>query len=117
MAPAHACAVPYRIENHAAVDVRARAIALSPRGRSLSRLLAVHYPLGMPGGFLPIAHGLAHILKQRGRRGGGEIIAAAWIGWLGHRAAKLFLERERPYPSVKRNGERKPRRTDSFPSG
>lgn len=93
------------------VDRWAQRIVRSRRMRKTARLLWPLFPLGLPGGYITVAYATAHALHRRGRRGGPAIVTSAWLGWLGHRAAKLIYTRERPL----RRGVK--RRTDSFPSG
>ena len=88
--------------------VRARAIQLPP---SFARTLDPLFPIGLPGGYIPIALLTARMLHRRRRRGGPAIVTAACAGWMSHRAAKLAIRRVRP----PKPGSR--RRTDSYPSG
>jgi undecaprenyl-diphosphatase len=88
-----------------------RRAALAPRVRALRAPLWPLFPLGLPGGYITIAYLASRGLRRRGRHGGGEIVASAWLGWLVHRAVKLVLVRERP-PEPGRK-----RRFDSYPSG
>ncbi len=69
------------------------------------------FPLGLPGGYIPIAYATARWIHHRQRRGSRAIVAAAWLGWLVHRAVKLGYFRERPPKPRAR------RRVDSYPSG
>ena len=93
------------------LDRRARALAADDDLDGVRCALRPLFPIGLPGGFIPIAYLTAHWVKRHGRHGGPAIVTAAWSGWLAHRGAKLACRRERP----RRRGG--PRRTDSFPSG
>jgi membrane-associated phospholipid phosphatase len=98
-------------EKPTALDLAARRAALTPGIRALRRPLWLLFPVGMPGGYLMIAYGMSHCLKRWNLRGGSEIVTAAWLGWLMHRAIKVVVVRERPPEQGRR------RRFDSFPSG
>jgi membrane-associated phospholipid phosphatase len=93
------------------IDQRARNLTRRLRARGVDSAMWPLFPLGLPGGYIGMAYATSYWLRRRSRRGGPAIETAAWLGWLGHRAAKLFYERERP----RRRGEK--RRTDSYPSG
>jgi undecaprenyl-diphosphatase len=69
--------------------------------------------LGLPGAYIPAAYLLARWMRQRGKRGGAEIIAAAWSGWLAVRTLRLVVHRPRP-PRPRGRG---PKRESTFPSG
>jgi len=94
-----------------AFDIAVRRMARRPLPRRLGRVMLPLYPLGMPGGYLTVAYYLAHRLKRRGRAGGAQIIASAWLGWWLHRAMKMAIKRRRPGT----RGERG--QIESFPSG
>jgi membrane-associated phospholipid phosphatase len=98
-------------DDPSAFDRRIRRLA---RARSMNVARAALSPLflvGLPGGFITIAHATAYWLRRKRRRGGPAIVTAAWLGWLAHRTVKLGYRRERPLrPGVRR-------RTDSYPSG
>jgi membrane-associated phospholipid phosphatase len=79
------------------------------RAKGMRRAAAPLFVLGLPGAYIPIAYATAYWVQRRRRRGGPAIVAAAWLGWLGHRAAKVVYVRVRP--STDRA------RTDSYPSG
>ena len=79
------------------------------RAEGVRRAAAPLFVLGLPGAYIPIAYATALWVQRRRRRGGPAIVAAAWLGWLGHRAAKVAYVRVRPTSD-------KPR-TDSYPSG
>ena len=91
------------------VDRRVRRTARSPRVRRARSLTGLLFVLGLPGAYIPIAYSTALWVQQRRRRGGPAIVAAAWLGWLGHRAVKVVYVRPRP------NSDRP--RVDSYPSG
>jgi len=69
--------------------------------------------LGLPGAYIPVAHLLARALRRNGKRGGNEVIVAAWAGWLALRAMRLMIHRPRP----PRPPGRGPKRESTFPSG
>ncbi|HVX38704.1 MAG TPA: phosphatase PAP2 family protein [Gemmatimonadaceae bacterium] len=92
------------------LDRRVRRLARTRRGRELASVMSPLFPIGLPGGYITIASATAWWLHRRGRAGGPRIVAAAWAGWLAHRAFKLAYRRQRP-----RRGARI--RTDSYPSG
>jgi membrane-associated phospholipid phosphatase len=92
-----------------ALDRAARRVARSPRIRLARPMLAPLFPIGLPGAYIPIAYATAFWIQHRLRHGGPAIVAAAWAGWLGHRAAKIAFVRSRP-------SGKKPR-LDSYPSG
>lgn len=74
-------------------------------------MLAPLFLLGLPGGYITIAHATALYLRRRRLAGGPAIVTSAWLGWLVHRGVKIVYERERPRtPRVRR-------RMDSYPSG
>lgn len=97
----------------------------TPLDRALYRLAAqlgdrrlelVQRPLeifGQPGAYIPAAHLLARALRKNGKRGGHEVIVAAWAGWLALRAMRLMIHRPRP----PRPPGRGPKRESTFPSG
>jgi undecaprenyl-diphosphatase len=94
-------------ERATAIDHIARRVAhRATRARAATAPLFV---LGLPGAYIPIAYATALWVQRRRGRGGPAIVAAAWLGWLAHRAAKVVFVRVRP--STAR------RRTDSYPSG
>lgn len=93
------------------LDRRARALVAGDDMDAVRCALRPLFPIGLPGGFIPIAYLTARWVKGRGRHGGPAIVTAAWSGWLAHRGAKLVCRRDRP----RRRGG--PRRMDSFPSG
>ena len=93
------------------IDRRVRRLADVPRAHGLDVAMSPLFPVGLPGGYLLIAHATAHWLKRRGRSGGPAIVASAWAAWLAHRGIKLLYRRERP-----RRPRHKPR-YDSYPSG
>lgn len=97
------------------IDSRVRRLARSSTGARADLLLAPLFPLGLPGVYIPVAHAAAWWLAKHGHRA-GAVPATAWSAWLAHRAVKLVHHRERPR-GRDRNGKRKPRRTDSYPSG
>jgi membrane-associated phospholipid phosphatase len=99
------------LETPTALDLAIRRAALTPDVRALRRPLWPLFPLGMPGGYLTVAYATSRWLKRWNLRGGSEIVTAAWLGWLVHRAIKVVLVRERPPEQGRR------RRFDSFPSG
>lgn len=68
---------------------------------------------GLPGAYIPAAYLLARWMRKRGKRGGGEIVLAAWSGWLAVRALRLVVHRRRP----PRPRGRPPKRESTFPSG
>jgi membrane-associated phospholipid phosphatase len=68
---------------------------------------------GLPGAYIPAAHLIERVLRKRGHRGGSEIAAAAWAGWLTVRAMRLVIHRPRP----PRPPGRKPKSESTFPSG
>jgi len=94
-------------ERATAIDHIARRVA-QPATRSRGAMAPL-FVLGLPGAYIPIAYATALWVQRRRRRGGPAIVAAAWLGWLAHRAAKVVFVRVRP--STDR------RRTDSYPSG
>lgn len=69
--------------------------------------------LGLPGAYIPVAYLLARWVGKRGKRGGDEIVIAAWSGWLAVRALRLVVHRRRP----PRPRGRAPKRESTFPSG
>jgi undecaprenyl-diphosphatase len=79
------------------------------RAPALRRATTPLFVLGLPGAYIPIAYATALWVQRRGRSGGPAIVAAAWLGWFGHRAAKVAYVRPRP-------SSHRPR-TDSYPSG
>jgi membrane-associated phospholipid phosphatase len=92
------------------VDFRVRRIA---RGhRRLRRALAPLFPLGLPVTYLTAAHVAERWMRARGLRGGSEIVASAWAGWISHALATRMRPRLRPPP-----GQARRRRADSYPSG
>ena len=97
------------------LDSRVRRLARSSAGARADRMLAPLFPVGLPGVYIPVAHAAAWWLGKRGYRA-GAVPATAWTAWLAHRGVKLVHHRERPR-GRDRNGRRKPRRTDSYPSG
>lgn len=97
------------------MDRSVRRLARSSAGRRVDVALAPLFPLGLPGLYIPIAHAAALWLGARGSRS-RRLPATAWSAWLAHRAVKLVYHRERPR-GRSRDGKRKPRRTDSYPSG
>jgi undecaprenyl-diphosphatase len=79
--------------------------------RRARSVLAPLFLLGLPGGYITIAHATALYLKRRRLAGGSAIVTSAWLGWLVHRGVKIVYQRERPrMPRVRR-------RMDSYPSG
>jgi membrane-associated phospholipid phosphatase len=98
------------------LDLSARRLAGSAAARRADRILAPLFPVGLPGVYIPLAHLLAAWLGRGGARQTWRIPATAWSAWLAHRGVKLVYRRERPR-GRDRAGERKPRRTDSYPSG
>lgn len=98
-----------------ALDRRVRGLARSSAGARADRVAAPLFPLGLPGVYIPVAHAAAWWLGARGYRA-GRIPVTAWSAWLAHRAVKLVYHRDRPR-GRDRNGKRKPRRSDSYPSG
>src|SRR5512138_1087217 len=98
-------------ETPTSIDRWVRRRSRTPALHRASRAMAPLFLAGLPGGYITIAHVLAHALRRRRRRGGPAIVTAAWAGWLVHRGVKLALVRERP----RKRGAR--RRTDSYPSG
>jgi undecaprenyl-diphosphatase len=99
------------IEDLPAIDLEVRRAARTRAGRAAGRALSPLFPVGLPAGYLTIAYSTAHWLRRRGANGSRSIVASAWLGWLVHRAVKVFLIRRRPA----RVGSRA--RYDSFPSG
>jgi len=93
------------------LDRRVRESTRPLRAIGAREALVPMFALGLPGGYITIAHLTAHWLRRRDARGGSAIVSSAWLGWLVHRAAKLVYSRERP-PSPRVRG-----RTDSYPSG
>lgn len=93
------------------LDQAVRRAALTPGVRALRGPLWPLFPAGMPGGYLTVAYATARWLKRQKLSGGSQIVTAAWLGWLVHRAMKVVLVRERPPEPGRR------RRFDSFPSG
>ncbi|MDB4877223.1 MAG: putative integral rane protein [Gemmatimonadetes bacterium] len=100
-----------RFDEPTALDHRVRSFADTRVPREARTILRPLYPLGLPGGYITLAYGMAHWLHRTRRAGGPAIVTSAWMGWLVHRGAKLIFTRERP----RRPGVR--RRTDSYPSG
>jgi undecaprenyl-diphosphatase len=100
-----------RFDAPLAVDVEIRRVARSGAGPQLARALKPLFPLGLPGGYLTVAYATAFWLQHNRRPGGPAIVTSAWLGWLVHRAIKVFYFRERPMARGKRY------RTDSYPSG
>jgi membrane-associated phospholipid phosphatase len=98
------------------LDRAARRLAASAAARGMDRIMAPLFPFGLPGVYIPIAHLSARWLAHRGARQTWRIPVTAWGAWLAHRGVKLVYERERPR-GTDRAGARKPRRTDSYPSG
>jgi membrane-associated phospholipid phosphatase len=94
-------------ERETAIDLVIRRVARRTRG--LRHAASPLFVLGLPGAYIPIAYATALWVQGRRRRGGPAIVAAAWLGWLTHRAAKVAFVRVRP--STDRL------RTDSYPSG
>ncbi len=92
-----------------ALDRAVRRLARSPRARRARPLLALLFPIGLPGGYIPIAYATAFWVQSRRRHGAPSILASAWLGWLVHRATKVVFVRARPGANADR--------TDSFPSG
>ncbi len=99
------------LEEPTAIDLRIRRMARTPRVRPVATALRPLFPLGLPGGYIPLAYLIEWRIARRTGRRAPEIRRAAWAGWLVHRGFKVFYRRERP----RRPGE--PRRTDSYPSG
>jgi undecaprenyl-diphosphatase len=81
--------------------------------RGVDRAQRVVEIAGLPGAYIPAAYLIERALRKRGRRGGGEIVAAAWVGWLALRAMRLVIHRPRP----PRPPGRKPKSESTFPSG
>ena len=81
--------------------------------RRIERAQRIIEILGLPGGYIPIAYALSRALKRKRKRGGIEIVAAAWAGWLSLRAMRLAIHRPRP----PRPPGRKPKTESTFPSG
>jgi membrane-associated phospholipid phosphatase len=100
-----------RFDSPPAVDVEIRRVAQSGAGPQLARAMKPLFPLGLPGGYLTIAYATALWLDRNRRPGGPAIVTSAWLGWIVHRAIKVFYFRERPM------ARGKPYRTDSYPSG
>jgi membrane-associated phospholipid phosphatase len=98
-------------ERPPSLDRRVRRLADVPRAHGIDTAMWPLYPVGLPGGYLLIAHGAARWLRHHRRGGGPAIVASAWAAWLAHRGIKLVYHRERP-----RRRNRK-RRYDSYPSG
>ena len=94
-----------------AIDRRVRQLAGVPRAHGIDAAMWPLYPVGLPGGYLMIAHVAARWLKHQRRPGGPAIVTSAWAAWLAHRGIKLVYHRERP----RRRNHR--RRYDSYPSG
>ena len=94
-------------ERETAIDALARRVAR--RARGVRRAASPLFVLGLPGAYIPIAYATAFWVQSRRRRGGPAIVAAAWLGWLAHRAAKVGFVRARPGTDRLR--------TDSYPSG
>jgi membrane-associated phospholipid phosphatase len=92
-------------------DRRVRRFAQRPALDGARVALEPLFPVGLPGGYITIAYATRRWLHRRDGHGAPVITAAAWLGWLVHRAVKLGYFRERP----RRPGVR--RRTDSYPSG
>jgi membrane-associated phospholipid phosphatase len=94
-----------------ALDRRIRRLAQRPQLDPARVILKPLFPIGLPGGYIPIAYATARWIHRRHRHNSRAIVAAAWLGWLVHRAVKLGYFRERPRkPGVRR-------RVDSYPSG
>jgi undecaprenyl-diphosphatase len=68
---------------------------------------------GLPGAYIPAAYLIQRALRNRGRRGGREIVASAWAAWLTLRAMRLVIHRPRPPRPPGRN----PKSESTFPSG
>jgi membrane-associated phospholipid phosphatase len=100
-----------RFDAPPAIDVEIRRVARSGAGPQLARAMKPLFPLGLPGGYLTIAYATALWLDRNRRSGGPAIVTSAWLGWIVHRAIKVFYFRERPMARGKRY------RTDSYPSG
>ena len=94
-------------DRETAIDLVIRRV--SRRARGLRHAASPLFLIGLPGAYIPIAYATALWVQRRRHRGGPAIVAAAWLGWLAHRAAKVAFVRVRP--STGR------RRTDSYPSG
>jgi undecaprenyl-diphosphatase len=94
-------------ERATAIDHIARRVAR--RATQTRAAMAPLFVLGLPGAYIPIAYATALWVQGRRRRGGPAIVAAAWLGWLAHRAAKVVFVRVRPSTDGWR--------TDSYPSG
>lgn len=117
-AAAAACAIGFaflgsrlEFDEPTAFDRRVRRFAQRPLLDPARVALKPLFPIGLPGGYIPIAYATARWIHRRHRRGSGAIVTAAWLGWIVHRAVKLGYFRERPRkPGVRR-------RVDSYPSG
>jgi undecaprenyl-diphosphatase len=104
-------AVAIEFDEPPRLDLRVRRVARSPRLRPVATLLRPLFPVGLPGGYITIAHLVERHVARRTGRAAPEIPLSAWAGWLVHRGFKVFYRRVRP----PRPGA--PRRTDSYPSG
>lgn len=113
-----ACAVGFaflgsrlEFDEPTAFDRRVRRLARRPLLDPARVALKPLFPIGLPGGYIPIAYATARWIHRRHGRGSRAIVTAAWLGWIVHRGVKLGYFRERPRkPGVRR-------RIDSYPSG
>lgn len=99
------------------LDRLIRRYAQSPALDVVADLVAPLYPMGLPPVLIPAATLLVIWLRRRNARGWRQIESAAMLGWMAHRAVKLFYHRERPRAlwRSRRRGKRKG--NDAYPSG
>lgn len=99
------------------LDRLIRRYAQSPALDVVADLVAPLYPMGLPPVLIPAATLLVIWLRRRNARGWQQIESAAMLGWMAHRAVKLFYHRQRPLAlgRTRRRGKRKG--NDAFPSG
>src|ERR1700749_1318781 len=75
------------------LDVKVWRVARSGAGPRIARAMRPLFPIGLPGGNLTMPYATARALNERHRRGGSAIVTSAWLGWLVHRAIKVFYFR------------------------
>jgi len=94
-----------------------RRYAQSPALDAVADLLAPLYPAGLPGVLIPAATLVAIWMRRRHARGWKQIETAALLGWLSHRAVKLFYHRQRPRGRLGTRRRDSRKRSDAYPSG
>src|SRR5438445_11350888 len=71
------------------LDRRVRRLARAPSFDAARGLLKPLFPVGLPGGYIPLAYATAHWLHRRRRHGGPGIVTAAWPRLLVQPAVKV----------------------------